>query len=412
MKHLLILALVLTTAFSWGQKKELKTAQKLYNKSDIAGAKDILATNKSLFEGAEIKIASEYNLLQSQIALNEKDYKASLDYLNLAMKNSGIQAKTAEQKRLLTKNALDTAIEQSSAEDYIASAKNLHLVYSIDPENNTDYLYYAASNAVNQKESYNLALEYYAILKDIKYEGIVTKYFATEVASGEEQEVTVSEYDLFQKTKDYTDFRTSESDSKFPEIVKNIALIYNSLGEREKAMEAIKDARAADPKDLGLILTEANIYIELGENERFKELMIEAIAQSPDDPDLYLNLGIVTKQLGDLEDARKYYEKAIELNPEFEKAYLGLVYLILEGETAIVDKMNSLGNSKADNIKYDKLKGEKDSLYTECVPILEKLISFSEENKEAIELLKNIYGTLGNNEGFMKLKKKLEELGE
>ena len=65
--------------------------------------------------------------------------------------------------------------------------------------------------------------------------------------------------------------------------------------------------------------------------------------------------------------------------------------------------MNSLGNSRADNARYDILKTSREEIYKECVPILEKLIEVS-QNEEAINTLMNIYGTLGDNEGFMKMK--------
>ena len=230
----------------------------------------------------------------------------------------------------------------------------------------------------------------------------------TEVANNTEIEVSESEYSIYQKSKDYTNFRTEDTESKFPEIVKNIALIYNQLGQKEKAIAAVKDARAENPNDLGLILTEANIYIELGEKEKFKVLMGEAIAQDPENANLYYNLGVVTADLGDKENARAYYEKAIAIDPSMENGYLNLVALILEDETSIVEEMNSLGNSRADNAKYDILKGKRESVYSECVPILKKLISISESNQEAARTLMNIYATLGDNEGFMEMKKLLE----
>jgi tetratricopeptide (TPR) repeat protein len=136
--------------------------------------------------------------------------------------------------------------------------------------------------------------------------------------------------------------------------------------------------------------------------------MGEAIAQDPENANLYYNLGVVTADLGDKENARAYYEKAIAIDPSMENGYLNLVALILEDETSIVEEMNSLGNSRADNAKYDILKGKRESVYSECVPILKKLISISESNQEAARTLMNIYATLGDNEGFMEMKKLLE----
>ena len=407
MKHFFTFLLTLVVTLGWAQKKELKQAQKLYKSAKISEAKASLDANQALLETAELKYAAPYNLLRSQITLAEEAYQASYDYLQLAQKDSGLSSKTDEQKRLLIDAIINTAIEQSESKEFVASAKKLYLSYVIDPVANVDYLYYAASNAVNASE-YELSLKYYNILKDIKYTGITTKQYVTEVANNTEIEVSESEYSIYQKSKDYTNFRTEDTESKFPEIVKNIALIYNQLGQKEKAIAAVKDARAENPNDLGLILTEANIYIELGEKEKFKVLMGEAIAQDPENANLYYNLGVVTADLGDKENARAYYEKAIAIDPSMENGYLNLVALILEDETSIVEEMNSLGNSRADNAKYDILKGKRESVYSECVPILKKLISISGSNLEAARTLMNIYGTLGDNEGFMEMKKLLE----
>ena len=65
------------------------------------------------------------------------------------------------------------------------------------------------------------------------------------------------------------------------------------------AIKAVKDARKANPGDVGLILTEANIYIELGERERYQELIIEALEQDPNNAVLYFNLGVVNSETGD-----------------------------------------------------------------------------------------------------------------
>ena len=185
-------------------------------------------------------------------------------------------------------------------------------------------------------------------------------------------------------------------------------MIYAQKGDNEKAFDAIKMARQENPSDINLILTEANIYIELDEKEKFGQLMSEAIAMDPNNGNLYYNLGVVTRDLGDISLAREYYEKAIELDPTLENAYLNLVSLILEGESLIVEEMNNLGTSRAENARYDVLKKKREDLYRECIPILVKIIDI-DKNKEAIRTLMNIYGTLGDTDGFKSMKALLEE---
>ena len=404
MKQLFTLFLGLVLSVGIAQKKELKQAQKLFKASKISEASASLKTNQALIEGYDdVKIKDQYYLLKGQIARLEEDFQVSYDNLTLVQN----EALVAPELMLLTSDIVNAAIKQSEQQEFVLSAKNLFLAYTIDKQANVDYLYYAATNAVNAKD-YPLALEYYLMLKEMNYTGIVTKYFVTEVATGEESEVSNAEYTIFLKSKDYTNHREEDTASKYPEIVKNIALIYNDLGQKEKAISAVKDAREANPGDVGLILTEANIYIELDEKERYQELIVEALEQDPNNAVLYYNLGVVSGDLGDGTKSREFYEKAIELDSSMSNAYLNLVALILKDEAAIVEQMNSLTNSRADNVKYDKLKKKREDIYIECVPILKSLIDLDDTNLDAIKTLKNIYGTIGDNDGF-KAMKELED---
>ena len=108
---------------------------------------------------------------------------------------------------------------------------------------------------------------------------------------------------------------------------------------------------------------ESATVIQLNENDRFEELMKEAIEQDPTNAVLYFNIGVVNDKKGDKTEAIKYYKKTIELDPNFESGYLNLVSLILQGESSIVEEMNGLGNSRADNARYDVLKTERENLY-------------------------------------------------
>lgn len=412
MKQLFTLFVGLLITVGYGQKKELKLAKKQFKAANYEEASATLTTHQALIESSDDpKITTQYHFLKGQIARINGDFQVAYDNLLLAEGNKSLSAVLGDEKQQLTADIVNTAIQQSEEKEYVVSSDNLYLAYTMNPEVNIDYLYYSATNAVNGS-AYELALERYLELRTIKYTGIVTKYYATQVATGEEIEVSATEFEIYKKSKEFMNLREEDTASKYPEIVKNIALIYNQLGNKEKAMQAVKDAREANPGDIGLILTEANIYIQLGEKERYQELIIEALEQDPNNAVLYYNLGVVNAEQGEKVKAREYYEKAISLDPSMENVYLNLVALILEDEAAIVESMNSLGNSRADNLKYDELKAKRESLYTECVPILKKLIAIDETNLEAVKTLKNIYGTIGENDGFMEMKAILEKYEE
>ena len=407
MKRIALLTVILIFNFSFSQKKELRKAQKLYDAGDIAGASQILTENQSLLESADQKVKPNYDFLRGKIAQNNKEFQTAFDLFNSVKDVASIKDEVIQQLNLLSADIVNSAIDDNGSGDFKSSTEKLYLAYLIDPELNKDYLYFAASSAVNA-EMFDVALGYYIQLKEMDYTGVVTKYYVTEIELGVETEVTESEYNLYKKSKSYENHREEDTPSKFPEIVKNIALIHAQLGDDDKAMAAVQEARLSNPSDLNLILTEANIYIELGEKEKFQSLMSEAIAQDPNNANLYYNLAVVTSDLGEKDAARGYYEKAIEIDPYYENAYLNLVALILEGEQTIVEQMNSLGTSAADNTKYDALKLDRENLYKECVPILRSLIQIG-ENEDAIKTLINIYGTLGDNEGYKEMKALLDK---
>jgi tetratricopeptide (TPR) repeat protein len=407
MKRTILIFLIIFFNFSFAQKKELRKAQKLYNAGDLSGSSQILSDFQSLLENIDDKLKPNYYLLKGKVAKDNKLFNEAFDVL-IPLK--GIESIEEDLERTLTLLAADivnSAIDDNSKGDFKSSADKLYLAYEVDKEQNLDYLYFAASSAVNASE-FETALEYYTLLKEINYTGVITKYYVTEIDIDKETEVAKSEYDLYKKSKSYKDFREEKTESKFPEIVKNIALIYAQMGDDDKAMSAVQEARISSPNDINLILTEANIYIQLGEKEKFKDLMNQAIEQDPNNPSLFYNLAVVTSDLGDKVSAREYYEKAIEIDVNYQNAYLNLVALILEGEQKIVEEMNSLGTSSKDNAQYDLLKLDREKLYQECVPILKKLIDI-EKDEDAIKTLMNIYGTLGDNEGFKQMKALLSE---
>ena len=410
----LLAALISFTAVA--QKKELKAAQKLVDASLYQKALVALDEMQPLIKNAEAKYSSHYYYL---LGISKQKTKAFDEAIAAFDKSNSIE-ESANLKKYgsliqgnvssFTNDLINEAVDLNSREEYIAASKLLYTAYELDPPNNTDYLYFAASSAVNGGD-YDTSLSYYLRLKDLNYEGRKTTYYATEVASGEESEVPdAATFAIYKKSKEFTNLREELSDSKLPEIVKNIALIYVQKGDNEAAMQAIKDARSMSPKDVGLILTEADLYNQIGDEARFASLMEEAIAQDPNNAVLYYNLGVVNGNKGNREASISYYKKAIELDPTYEATYLNLASVILEGEADIVEEMNALGNSAAENRKYDALKQKRKSLFIEAVPYLETLVSINPNNADAITTLKNIFGTIGDTANFKKYRDMLESL--
>jgi tetratricopeptide (TPR) repeat protein len=158
----------------------------------------------------------------------------------------------------------------------------------------------------------------------------------------------------------------------------------------------MREARAENPDDLNLVLTEANVHYTMGNTEKFKELLEYATERDPNNAELQYNLGVIAADADDFENAKKYYQRAIALNSKYTNAYINLAALILGQEESIIDEMNNLGTSAADDRRYDELREERNQLYLDAIPYLEKALAADPTNFQAAKTLSNIFSTTGN----------------
>lgn len=416
MKKIIVIIIMFTTVFGFSQKKELRNAEKRLNEGFYNEALDILSQIEGVIISSEQKYQAHYYYLLGWANKGDTNYDDAVPLLRKAIDLDNFDKYTEDAGILIDQieiELVNLAVQDNKNEDFISASKRLYDAYLINPDKdeNVNYLYFAASSSVNGND-YQVALEYYNKLKKMNYTGIVSEYFITPVDTQIEEKVSETEYNLFKSSKDYTNPRVGKTESRLPEIVKNIALIYVQLGETDMAVTAIEDARKIRPDDLNLLLSEADLYMKLGNKEKFKTLMQEAITKDPDNAILYYNLGVINTEQGEFEDAMNYYKKSLELDPNYASTYLNLVGLILEGEEALVEQMNELAtsNKRSDFEKYDKLKQDREDLYASCLPYLEKLIEIDPTNIEALKTAKNIYYTVGDNENYKLMSAKIDEL--
>jgi tetratricopeptide (TPR) repeat protein len=147
----------------------------------------------------------------------------------------------------------------------------------------------------------------------------------------------------------------------------------------------------------------------MGDKEKFKSLMAEAAEMAPDNADLHYNIGVINMEQGNIEEARTAYKRAIEINPGYVNAQLNLSTTYVNEGNSLIDEMNALGTSRDDIAKYDELKKRKDELFEEGAKVLEAALKTNPDNQGILSQLKNIYGALGDNENFMRIKKLLGE---
>ena len=413
----IILIIFLSLCFNiQAQKKELRKIDKLVTESFFKEANSELQNFKSLILSSEDKYKAQFYFYDAKVSHEIDEYENAINSLNELNKlnptsnlPSKLQIDYANLSLIIANDIVNAAIKDNQEENYLEGAKKLIMAYEMDKEEYIDYLYFAAGSAVNGRD-YDLSLEYYLKLKNMNYTGIVDEYYVTNVESGVEEKVAnQTEYELLKNSNDYTNPRIGQTQSRFPEIVKNIALIYLQQDKIDLAKEAIREAREVQPNDVTLLLNEADLFIRLSNaakndeemliyRNKFKESMKIAIEIEPENGILYYNLGVISSRENEVDDAENYYVKAISYKPDYTDAYLNLYNIYKGKDEAITQQMDKLGFSKEDTKKYDEFKKLRQIEWKKVLPIFENWYEIDSKNIDCLKILSGINNVIGNDE--------------
>ena len=405
---ILAVGLLLAGTAVFAQKKEIKNAEKAIDKENYSEAKSILTSVESQVAGEKDKVKEDYYMAKGNAYMGKQPQKQSAADLKIAGEafKMAIELGNNDASESLTKvkNALvNSAIADQNAQKFTEASEKLYTSYDLNKKD-TIHLYYAAASATNGK-NYDTALRYYKQLADMNYSGAGLEYYAVNNSTGEKEKFNdKNQRDLYLKSGDYSNPTEEKVPSKRAEITKNIALIYIQQGETEKGLQAIDEAMQENPDDTSLMLAQADIFYQSGDKKKYSEIVEKVLEKDPNNASLYYNLGVTAMQMDAPEKAIKYYKNAIEIDPKMASAYVNLGSSILMKEQSIIDEMNGLGMSKADNKKYDELQKERTSLYEKAVPYLEKAVELDANNAQAIQTLVNIHSQLGNEDKVAKYK--------
>lgn len=437
-KHIILASAVLVSVSSFSQKDELKKLKKIYEKEEIKGNDlteykalankvEPLASEEgdkiySAFYKAMIPIlesnAVDKTMTPQQIQMayaklvNAKvisdlalGLNATLDY----EKKTGKKVYTDDIKETIAAfkpTFIEVAIALADAKQYKQASDVLYEIYQLD-KSDQDNLFYAASYSANS-EDVDKALEYYYELKRLKYTGEQIIYFAFNTTSKIEENFGDNKNlrDLSIKAGSHSKPREEKIPSKAGIVYKNIALILIQKGKVEEARVAVAEARAANPEDSGLILTEAELYLQIKDYDTYTRLVNEALQKDPTNVDLVYNLGVISTNANKLEDAEKYYRRAIELDPNYFNALLNLSELLLRADDKFVTEMNKLGTSEKDNKRYEVIKAERNKNFKSMLPFLEKAVELKSNNDAAKKTLLSVYNALEMTDKYRALKAK------
>ncbi len=421
-KQILMLSALIISMTMFGQKSELKSAEKAIKIGDFSNAMTAINQAEGLIANADQKTKAKFYYLKGKAlyknganknieevgnALNELiSYEAETNKLKYTKEFGELINKLVTSNQTTANSNYEKALQTKAPEDYAAAAKGFHNVYLLSPAD-TSFLDNAAL-LYSLGKDYSTSIKLYNELLSKKYTGIITVYSATNKADGKKMTYADKKTrDLQVKLGIVENPKDEKKESRRPLLFKNLVSGYIAQDNNEEALEVIAKGREEFPNNYVLIIEEANLYFKAGNEAKFKELLEKAIELNPTEPALYYNVGVMNMNQKNIKEAISNFKKAIELKPDYGDAYNNIGAAILLKTESIIEEMNK---SLSDFDKYDKLQAKQFDVYKEALPYYESAFEYDNQNISVVQTLMGIYENLEMSDKLKEIRPVYEEL--
>ena len=204
--------------------------------------------------------------------------------------------------------------------------------------------------------------------------------------------------------------RLLELDPSNGEYHMSLVKEYGKLDDVEAQFTALKNGRVLAPNHTGLIFEEVNYYLTQNDNDALLLSLDVAITAAPDNKILQFAKGMALGNLNKYEEAKTAYKAAIAIDADYFDAYNNLAGLYLDQTVALIEKMNSLGLSAADQKKYTSIKKKRNNLYADAKPFLEEAVRINDTAIEVLGALKEVCYQTDDIDCWKKTNARIKEL--
>lgn len=363
-KNLLILSLMMTTAFAgFSQKKNVTTAILLSKPKKQQYVKAKTYIDKAIkHESTKGQAKTWYYkaFIYAQLSSSKKpkavELQKTIDF------SAEVLAAMKKAKALDKKKEYDRELKNLAAPMYNNSLKGGIAAYN-NKEYKKAFSMFTASqeyakiiNLVDSVGAYNGAMA--ASLTD-NYEGAVKNYQRC-------LDIQYGGADVYLKLAD----------------------AYTKLEKKDEAAKVMAEAKAKYPNEPAIILNEVKVLLQEKKPEQAKQRLESVLANDPNNFALQYAAGVTYNQMESYDKAIEAYTKALELNPEDynSKFNLSVVYnnKVVEINTMLAEIPYS------ETAKYDKEKAARDAFIKEVIPFVEATYAIQKE--EGIKrVLNNFY---------------------
>ena len=361
-KSIILLSFVLLSSSIFAQKAELTSAILSFRKQDMESA-------KSYVDAAEVKLNNGGTLKVKD--LGKFWYHKGLVYYSLfdASKDINLLKDAANAFRTDTETDGSTYAKKSSNE----------LVRCAIAFNNAAFEKYDAKD-------FTAALGLFESVVEINAYDAIGKVDTSNLYNASLMAVQANDsekaIELFEKL---IDLDPSNGDYHLSLIQQ-----YTKLENDETRFNAIKKGRELAPNHTGLIFEEVNYYLAQNNNEELLISLESAINAAPENKILHFAKGSALGSLKRYDEAKAAYLSAIALDADYFDAYNNLGSLYLDQAIPLIDKMNNLGLSQADQKKYNSLKSQRNKHYKDAQPYLEEAVRINDSEIQLLKALKDV----------------------
>ena len=193
----------------------------------------------------------------------------------------------------------------------------------------------------------------------------------------------------------------------------------NDTKDEDQILNIIAEGKERYPKDYVLNIEEFNYWYTKGNNEKAQLALENAIESNPTNKILHFNIGVTYDNISNkYHDENKHevafqymnkaisgYENAIKLDSTYVDAYYNLGALYYNQS---ITYKSVAGDYSGD--KYESEMKKADDMLKKAIPLLERVLSFSPNDKSTLKVLKSLYFNLDDMENYSRIKKQLESL--
>lgn len=178
-----------------------------------------------------------------------------------------------------------------------------------------------------------------------------------------------------------------------------------------KVESFLKKARERFPNNGVLLNVELQIFLDKKDYEGAMANLLKASDREPNNPLYLYNIGyLYHKEKKDVAKGIEFYEKALVADPSYADALYMRGLIFVDESNALVESMNKLTRSAADQKKWDELDKKKKSLLASAIPYFEKSYKINPDDIATLDALREVYYKTERMEDALRVKREADAL--